>query len=93
MNASLVQVEEKMKMQAEQLEAGELHLVQQQATLTSQEAELRESQTAFQERVTAHSQMHSRLNGATPGHFSFAVSICDFSYALGISCCSCLFAH
>ena len=93
MSASLAQVQEKMNMQAEQLEAAELQLVQQQARLTSQEAELHESETAFQERMTAHSQMHSRLNGASSGRFSLAVSICCFSYASGICCCSCLFVN
>ncbi|KAL0054226.1 hypothetical protein WJX82_005733 [Trebouxia sp. C0006] len=72
MSASLAQVQEKMNMQAEQLEAAELQLVQQQARLTSQEAELHESETAFQERMTAHSLMHSRLNGASSGRFSLA---------------------
>lgn len=92
MDARQAQHEQKMIMHAQQLAARELHLVQQQARLTRKEAELHECQTAFQERVTAYSTTHSRLNGATSGCCSFAVSICCFQHALMTCCCSCLFA-
>ncbi|DBA80265.1 TPA: hypothetical protein ACH3X2_007495 [Trebouxia sp. C0005] len=72
MDARQAQHEQKMIMHAQQLAARELHLVQQQARLTRKEAELHECQTAFQERVTAYSTTHSRLNGATSGCCSFA---------------------
>ena len=77
-NESQAQADQEMSERAQQLAAQEVQLAQQQAQLACQEAELSESQTAFQARVTAHSMSHSRLNGATSGRFSFAVSICCF---------------